>query len=369
MAPQPFDLWDQVLITEMTRTAVERVLNQTDRIANQFAPLDPTTEEKIGKGRIKLKALGKARGAIADDATPPIYRPEIRFLEEAYSLFRLSEMTPVEESLRRKLEIEGSDNESKSLRDRAGVDILTRIRALAVRQENLSDYYIMRAIQDGQLVVKVANPAGQDTMNEMVIDYEFPSGNIAVVSTSFADLINATPITYLRAWQEQLKRTAGEYGRHIWMSNDVFLMIQGSTQVRNSFHWTAPTNGPFIASAEMIKSLLHEPENVEFHITDAGWYDEIAGYNVENDLDKTRWIDADRVIMTTSNPFRGEQIAVMKDGLVPVQTGWNQVVYRQGAQTYSQLLEGNLTLQVRQEARRIPMIDHPECVVSAKVVL
>lgn len=360
---QPFDLWDQVTITDITRAAVDRVLGQQERVANQFAPITPTRLEKIGRARVKLRALGKARGAIADDATPPIYRPEMRFVEEGFSLLRLGEMTPVEESLRRKLELNGTDSQSQEERDRAGVDIITRARALQIRQENLSDYYVMRAVQDGVLQVAVANPPNASTMTAFYIDYEFPATNRVTLATPLTDLVNGKPITAMRAIQAAVRKNSGEWGVEFWFSSELWQLILQSQEVLNSFTWNAPANGTRIATEDMIKQLLYEPSRVQFNITDAGWYEEAAEYNIENDLDKSRWLDKEKIIVTTGgSTFRGEPIAEMYDGMVPVQTGWNSYDYRgPGPQSYVQLIGANLTLMWRQEARRLPMIHHPEC--------
>lgn len=365
---QPFDLWDQAQITELTRRAVDRVLGDQQRIAAQFAPVTPTQLEKIARGRVKLRAVGKARGAIADDATPPIYRPEMRFTEEAWSLLRLAEMTPVEESLRRQLENNGTDADSVARRDRAGADIITRARALQIRQENQSDYYVMQAIINGVLPVKLANPPAGTDMDQYVIDYEFPAGNLVTESTLWSDLVNADPIAKMRAYQTQLRAASGDWGVEFWMSSEVMNYIRQNQKVKNAFNWNAPTNAPFQPTDEMIKQLLYQPDQVSFHIHDEGWYDESAGYNIDNDLDKTRWIPKDRVIVRTGSTFRGEAVAEMFDGMVPVQTDWNSYEYRgPGAQSYVQLIQGNLTLMWRQECRRMPMIHHPECILSAKV--
>lgn len=364
-----FNIWDQAQMTGLTRAAVERVLNQQNRVADIFAPREPTRADKIAKGKLKLKAVGKARGAIADDATPPIYRPEIRFTEEAWSMLRLGEMTPVEESLRRALENNGTDEDSRDRRWRAGADIITRARALQLRQENLSDYYVMTAIINGELPVKFANPPQPgDSMQEYTIDYEYPAGHLALVSTSFADLVNANPITVLRAYQSLLRADSGDWGVNFYLSSEVWDLIIGSKQVKDSL--TVNVGAQLIPVEQHVKNLMYEPSRVNFNLIDDGWYEETAEYNVDLDNTKTRWIPKDRIIVTTGTQKDGEPLAQMFDGMVPVQTDWNDYQYRgPGAQSYVQLIPGNLTLMWRQEARRMPMINHPECILSAKVVL
>lgn len=367
----PFDLWDQAAITEITRRAVDRVLDSQTRVASQFLPVTPTRSDKISKIRVKLRALGKAPGVIADDATPPIYRPEIRFLEEAYTLLRFSEMTPIEESLRRQLEMTGTDPESISRRDRAGADIITRARALQLRQETLSDYLVMQAVTTGAITVKVANPPKSGplaSMNELAIDYEFPAGNLMQAGTTFADTVNSAPITVLRAIQNQTRTTCGEYAHHFWMSSELEQMIINSAQVLSYFTWSTAGTTAHIATLDMIKRLLYDPDQVVFHVTDAGWWDETAGYDTQIEPTRTRWIPKDRILAHTDS-LEGDPLGRMLDGMVPVQTTWNDYTYQgPGPQSYVQLIPGNLTLMWRQESRRIPMIDYPERIVSAKVV-
>lgn len=384
----PFDLWDQATITEFVRLATDRILGDQERIAGQFAPIEPTQLEKIAKGRIKLKAVGRGRGVVADDATPPIYRPEIRFEEQAYSLMRLTEMTPIEESLRRQLSVNGTDQYSVSQRDRAGVDIITRVRAIAVRQENLSDYLVMQSVLNGSLAVKVANPPGQSAMDEFLIDYEYPTGAITQAPTSFDNLATAKPVDVLRAMQQQVKNASGKYGTQFWMSSEVMNYILQAADTIARFQFTTTQTASRQVTEEMLKTLLFRssgpdivaPEStaypvgeVTFNVTDSGWFDETAGYGLQPltgfmDQDKTRWIPKDTVICMAPSPG-GDPFAQMYDGMVPVQTNWDQLEYRgPGAQTYQQLLQGNLTMHYRWEARRMPMIHHPERICVNKVV-
>lgn len=364
----PFDLWDQATITEFVRRSTDNILANTERIAGDFAPLTPTRLEKIARGSIKLKAVGKGRGVVADDATPPIYRPEMRFVQEGFSLMRLTEMTPVEESLRRQLQMNGTDAASVEQRDRAGADIITRVRAIAVRQENLSDYLVMQAILNGELAVTVANPPEQDAMTEFVIDYEYPTGHIATAGVSFDQVASTKPVDYMRAWQQLIKNATGQYGVKFTMSSEVMNYILTAQDTIDRFVFNATGNFSPQVTEEMLKRLLYEPDRVTFNVTDAGWFDESAGYDTELDEDKTRWVPKDKMIIEAPNPAT-DPTAQMFDGMVPVQTGWNTLEYRgPGSQTYEQLLQGNLTMHYRWEARRLPMIHHPERIVVAKVV-
>lgn len=387
----PYDLWDQATITSMVRESTDLLLNNQDRVAPQFAQLESTRLRKIAKGRIKLKAIGKGRGVLADDATPPIFRPEMRFQEEAFTLMRLGEMTTVEESLRAQLEMNGTDPESIAQRDRAGADIITRVRAVAVRQENLSDWLVMQAVLNGQLDVKVVNPPGQAQMTDFIIDYEYPVGAITQAPTSF-DQVGAKPVDVLRAAQQQIKNTSGRYGTKFTMSTELlnYILMHPDTIARFNFNVIANFNPQ--VTTEMLATLLWDRDNVEFNITDAGWFDESAGYGSSQfgylDSDKTRWVPKDTFIVQapgnaissagaatqsgTQEPADGtpdpDPFMSMYDGMVPVPVAWNEMQYRgPGAQTYQTLAEGNLTTFYRWEARRMPMIHHPEriCVVKA----
>jgi hypothetical protein len=368
----PWDLWDSTTITQFVREAVDAVLGNSERIAQRFAPLTPTTMETIARGNVKLRAIGKGRGIVADDATPPIFRPKLRFTEEAFNLMRLTEMTPIEESLRRKLQLNGTDPESVAQRDKAGADIITRVRAIAVRQENLSDYLVMKAVLEGQLTVQVANPAGQTAMDQVVIDYEYPTGNLTQAPTSFDSLSTAHPVDVMKAMQVQLRTTSGKYGTRFTMSTEVMNYILTADDTISRFNFQAAANFHPQVTEDLLKSLMWDPQNVEFNIVDDGWYDESAGYGSGLhgflDQDKTRWIPKDTLVCEVPSPAT-DPLASMYDGMVPVQTNWDAMDYRgPGAQTYQQLLQGNLTVYYRWEARRFPMIHHPERIAVAKVV-
>ncbi len=376
------DLWDQATITEFVRLSVDNILGNQERIASQFAPLTPTRLEKIGRGQVRLKAVGKGRGVVADDATPPIYRPELRISEEAFGLMRLTEMTPIEESLRRQLTMNGTDSESASTRDRAGADIITRIRAIGVRQENLSDWLVMQAILTGSLSVKVANPPGQSAMTDFVIDYEYGTGHITQAPTSINQAA-AKPVDYMRTLQQQVKNDSGQYGTKFTMSSEVMNLILKAPDTIARFNFNASVSAAPQVTEDMLRTLLLGNGNtnvqnagntpsITFNVTDAGWYDETASYGVGYDgyldADKTRWIPTDTLVCEAISP-PGDPLASMYDGMVPVQTDWDKMDYRgPGFQTYQQLLQGNLTVHYRWEARRLPMIHHPERIAVMKVV-
>lgn len=387
----PFDLWDQATITSMVRESTDLLLTNQDRVAPQFAQLEPTRLRKIAKGRIKLKAVGKGRGVLADDATPPIYRPELRFTEEAFTMMRLGEMTTVEESLRALLELNGTDPESISQRDRAGADIITRVRAVAVRQETLSDWLVMQAVLNGELAVKVANPAGQDEMTEFAIDYEYPAGAITKAPTSF-DQSGAKPVDVLKAAQQQIKNTSGRYGTEFTLSTELLNTILTHPDTVARFNFQVIQNFNPQVTTEMLNTLLWDRDNIRWNITDAGWFDEAAGFGSSQfgylDADKTRWVPKEKFIVRApgnavssagASTQSGGQLPAdgtpdpdpfmsMYDGMVPVPVAWNNYEYRgPGAQTYQTMSDGNFTTFFRWEARRMPMIHHPEriCVVEA----
>lgn len=388
----PFDLWDQSTITSIVRESTDLILGNQDRVAPMFAQTTPTQLRKISKARVKLKAVGRGRGVLADDATPPIYRPEIRFTEEAFTLMRLGEMTPVEESLRAQLELNGTDPESISQRDRAGADIVTRIRAIAVRQENLSDYMVMQAVLNGELQVTVANPPGQAAMTNYVIDYEYPVGAITQAPTSF-DQPGAKPVDVMRASQQTVKSQCGRYATDFAMSTELwnYIVTHPDTISRFQFNTTVTQNNQ--VTEEMLKTLLWDRANVNFHITDAGWFDEAAGYGTSPwgylDSDKTRWIPKTKYIAWapgnavssagqstqdgtqpsadgTSDP---DPFMSMYDGMVFVPTGWNTGEYRgPGAQTWQKLDPDNGTMFYNWAARRMPMVHHPERITVVTAV-
>jgi hypothetical protein len=157
----PFDLWDQATITSMVRESTDLLLANQERVAPQFAQLEQTRLRKIAKGRIKLKAVGKGRGVLADDATPPVYRPELRFTEEAFT-----HDAPRGDDDRRGV----SPRSARAQRHRRRVGRPARSgwgghhhprAGRRVRQENLSDWLSCRRFSTAARC-EGRQPAGQD---------------------------------------------------------------------------------------------------------------------------------------------------------------------------------------------------------------
>lgn len=364
-----FDLFDQATNTELVQRSVTEALNQQEpqRIARQLSTLVPTRRDKIKKRRMYVRAVGKGR-FVAPDATPPIFRPKIRITEEEVELARLAEMSPVEESLLRQLQIDGSDEESQELRLRAGADILTRARALQLRNENQSDWMVMQALTNGVLPVEMADEPGQ----KYEVDYDFPPTHISTVTTPWSTSATATTVEDLRAAQLLLADDAGDIGIHFWMTSQIWRYLRNSKQVKD---YLTPTNRPlYIAQEEDIKALLEDPERVTFHITDAGWLDEDAagtGYPKYHDFgrgDFSKWLPEDRVIVTTDDPYNGERLIENFDGLVPVMADWNRMEYRPGMQS-EVLVDGKPKVHWwLQESRRMVRVNRPENIISMKVL-
>lgn len=363
-----FDIWDQSTNTEIVNRAVEATLSSQPRIARQFfAPMVPTSRDKIRKRRMYIRAVGKGR-FVAPDATPPIYRPRIRVTEEEIELARMAEMSPVELSLLRQLSLTGSDEESQQQRERAGADILTRARVLQLRMENQTDWMIMEAITKGQLTVEMADEPGQ----EYVVDYDFLPSHIQTVGTTWDNLTTATPLDNMRAAQLLLADDAGDIGVHFWMQSKVWRLLRQSKQIKD--YLTPTDRSLYIPQENDIKQLLEEPQRVTFHITDSGWLEEgagAAGFPENHDWgrkDFTKWIPDDHVIITTDNPFNGENIAETFDGLAPIQTAWRELSFQQGAQSDVYLDERSGTHMWRQQCHRMVRVNLPECIFSMKVL-
>lgn len=348
-----FDLWDQARNTAVINRSVQTVMEQQPRPAAQLAPVIPVTDDKIKLERMEVRAFGKARFK-AFGATPPIFVPRIRYTEEEIELIQIAEMSPVDERLLRKLE--STDDKIKS---RAGADILLRGRALQIRNERQSDWMVLTAFLTGQLPVQFEDEPGQG----FVIDYGFDPSHLATVTTPWSDLVDGTPIDDMRAWQNLLADSAGDYGIHFWMNSTTWDYVIYGAQAREIL--TGTDRGQLIPTVADIKARMYEPERVTFHITDAGYREESAGYG-RTRTTHTKWFADNQVLVTTDDPFEGERLAEMFDGLVAVQTDWNKVDLRQGPQSEVQV-DRSKTHYWIQTSTRMPRINRPECIVSADV--
>lgn len=351
--PGVFDVWDQATNTELVKRSVETAWERGATIGKQIAPLFPVRDRQIKLETMEIYAFGKGRFK-AEDATPPIYTPKTKWTEEEIDLALLEEMTVVQESLLHKLK---SDDEK--IRNRAGADILTRGRALQLRNERLTEWMRWQAFLTGTLPIAYDDESGQN----FVIDYQVPSTHFVTPTTPWTNLANSTPVDDLRLWQRLIANDAEAYGTKIHMDSDTYTLIEQSAQVRAKL--TGTQTDLFLATREQIQRLLYE--GTEIIVTDAGYREEAAGVN-RGRSQLTKYLPYGKVLITTDYNLEGEKIADVADGLVAIQTDWNAIDLRPGMQSEVLIKGTSKTHFWRQASSRMVRLRNPNAFATATVI-
>jgi hypothetical protein len=165
------------------------------------------------------------------------------------------------------------------------------------------------------------------------------------------------------AVQNLLANDSGDYAVHFWMNSETWWNLIWSNEAKallTGFDGRAQE----IPIMTDLKQRMLEPDRVNFHVTSAGWRNEgeyLHGRGLHN-----KWIPDGKVIATTEDPFEGEPIMDMFDGLVLVREAWDRRVLRQGSQTTAKI-DDNDTLYWQQTSTRIPRINRPECIAVMDV--
>jgi hypothetical protein len=312
-----FNIWDQARLTAFTRRSAEGILEGEPRPAPQLSTFRQESE---------------------------------------IELVQIHEMRPVDERLMRKLRL-GSSSEQ----ERAGADIALGQQALSIRGERQSDWMVLTALLTGQLPIQFEDEGGQG----FVVDYGMKATHLATVTTPWSNLALATPIDDIRGWQQLLADDAGDYGIHIWMNTTTWQYILYGAQAREIL--TGTDRGQLIATEQDIRDRLWAGDRVQFHITDAGYLEETAGYNKGRGA-HTKWFANDQVLITTADPFNGQPICEHFDGMVAVPVSeFAEPQLRQGAQSWIKLDTDAITTYYHQASTRMPRLNLPDNVVSADV--
>lgn len=352
MANTTYNIWDQARNTARIRMSAQTVLETQARPARMLSTMVPTQDDKIVMERMHVAAAGLAPYK-AIGATPVIYAPRFKFVENAIELIQISEMYPIDERKYRLL-----SSPDPRLAERAGLDIQLADRNMAIRNENRSDLMTMTAILTGALTIGFEDELDQG----LTISYDYPAGHTLVNATDWNVPSTATPITDIRAVQQLLADDAGDYGIHIWMNTETYQDLIWADQTKSLL--TGTERAQFIPENADINKRLLEGARVQWHVTS-------AGYRAENSYARgrsaiTKWIPDNRVIMTTEDPFEGEPLVEMFDGMVLVRTGFDTRTLRQGNQTYAKIDDSDTLYNVN-TSTRMPRINRPECIAIMDV--
>lgn len=344
-----FDIWNQAHYQRLVTVALQTKLEAASPVVRSLYTTVSTTEDKIRMERAEIKAFGYAKPK-AFGATPPIFVPKLRYSELEVELLPIHEMSPIDERTMRKLLSKDAD-----IKKRAGADQVLRAQALATRNELGWDVLTMNAILTGQLTALFEDENGAG----LVIDYQYDPTHFVSVAAPWNALTTSKPIDAMRAVQLQLSNDTGDYGIHFWMSSNTARGIFESTQAKELL--TGSERAQYIPERADIVKRMYEPERVQFHITDSGYRGETydRGLNAH-----TKFIPDGKVIVTTEDPFEGEPLIEVFDGLtgVPV-SEFQPPDFRAGQQNWILLDTKSLTTYYHNASTRIPRINKPECIV------
>jgi hypothetical protein len=346
-----FDLAAQARNTAIIRQSMLTTMEQMPRPARQLATMTPTPDDKIQMRRMKVGGAGLAP-LKAIGASVPIYSARVQYTENYIELVQIAEKSPIDERLRRQLESTDED-----IRMRAGLSIEELGQRLFLRNENRSDKMVMTAILTGQLPIVFEDEPGQG----FTIIYDYDPTHL-VNATNWNNPTTGTPITDIEATQVLLGNSAGQYGIHFWMNGETFRNAIWSDEAK--FLLTGSDRGQRIPTLTDINVRLREPNQVQWHVMDAGYQTENSFARGLNSLNK--WIPDDIVIMTTSDPFEGEALVEQFDGRVLVRTGFDSLQLRQGQQSFAKIDDSD-TYNWHQVSTRMPRINRPECIAIMDV--
>ncbi len=346
-----FDLGDAVRNTAIIRTMGNAVLESGPRPARMLARMTPTTDDRIKRRKMTIGAAGLAP-LKAIGASPPIFTQKVHYTEDYIEAIQIAEFSPISERLRRDLK-----STDEMIRMRAGMAIADFAKTMFQRNENRSDLMVMTAILEGRLGLEFEDEEGQG----FFINYDYDPSHF--VDASDWNVRNtSTPIADLVAAQELLADDAGEFGVHIWMNGDTDQNLIWSDEAKDLL--TGSERAQYIPDHSDILKRMRAADRVQWHVIDTGYRD-------EGDLDRGRtslneWIPDDVVIMTTSDPFEGEPLVEMFDGLVEVRSGYDTLDLRQGQQSWARIDDAD-TYQWHQASTRIPRINRPDCIAIMDV--
>jgi hypothetical protein len=348
-----FDIWNQAHYQRLVMAALQTRIERENPVVRQMVSVTLTTEDKISLARGEVKAFGYAKPK-AFGATPPIYVPKIRYSETEVELLPIHEMSPIDERLFRRLQ-----SEDPKVRMRAGADAVLRGTALQYRNEVGWDVMTMNAIMTGQLNVlfKDEKDAG------FSIDYGYDPTHFVIVPVSWATIASSKPITDMRAVQLLLSNGAGDFGVHFWMNSNTMRGVVESAQAKELL--TGNDRGQYIPLLNDVKTRMYEPDRVQFHVSDSGYrnetYDRGPSAHVKH-------IPDGKIIVTTDDPFEGEPLVEVFDGMTAVPVSeFRPPAYRQGPQNWIKLDTDALTTFYHFASTRVPRINRPECIAIMDV--
>lgn len=354
MAAATFDIFDQAALTGVINRPLESRFEQFPSVGDQIAPLNPVQSRvvKIQAREVESFGVGQYR---APGATPPLTDFQAVYEETAIELALLDEMNRIKDE--DWLNLQSSD---EGVQRKAGVSLVERGNALALRNRRLSEVLRWQAFTGGAVITY---PNGSEVSIDYGINATPDIGSDAGYSDYWDNHSASDPIADFKKLQKLSADAVGFYGTRVHMGSDV---LDHLIQNQNVEGMLTGTDRPLsVVRQSDLLSLLRD--GTEFIVTDGGYRDVSAGTD-RGVSSVTPYLDPKHILITTPYVIDGERIADLCDGQVIVSTGYNQVAIRQGAQAEVLLEHVSKTHFFRYGSARIPRILVPGAFVYAKVL-
>jgi hypothetical protein len=349
----PFDLYDQAVLTDLIYRPLTTRWEDNPRLGDLLAPVK-SIQSRVAKIRTaQTKAFGVGQFK-APGATPRLYKADQTWQETVMELVLLEEMERIDDETWLRL-----NSTDEVVRRAAGVDLVTRGRILALRNERLTEKMRWEAFLNGTLTVSY-----EQGQTDLFIDYGYPAGHKPTAGTSWATISTADPVADLRLWSNVLAASSGYFGTHIHMSSNTYDYIVRNAKVRAFL--TATNRSMLIPTKQDILTLLREGSDIIIY--DNGYRADTVGTARGIPDSLTRFLPDGKVLMTTDYQMEGVNIAETLDGQVLVNNGYNSVAIMQGTQSEVMVDQLSKNHFFRQASARVPRIIYPECFLSATVV-
>jgi hypothetical protein len=369
-----FDLFNQAVLTQLIEDDVESTFERQAFVGEQIAPTVQVPSRTVRLQFAKQYSLGVGQPKAPDAMFPLIEMPTGEYTERMYNLADLEEGHRITSD--QWMQLNSSDD---NYRRQGGLDIIERGRILQVRMERLTEKMRWQAFTTG--TITLTYPTG----GAYVVDYGLPAGHLPTAATLWSDHTNSDPIADLRAWQQKVADDAGAVATRIFLSTEAANHILANDKLRDYFY-TDPLvpNRPFRPTLDQVAQLLAggslQPNTLRlgpdadaygaagattFVIYDAGYRPMASGANLTDA--HTRYLAANKVLLTTPLRLNGEPIADTSNGQVEISSGVNSTAIVQGPQ--SEILLDHLTKNhyLRQASSRIVRLYHPEAFLCATV--
>ena len=354
---QPFDVWDQAVLTDLIVRPITTMYEDGDRLGDVLAPITPIQSRTAKIRTYETKAFGLGQFK-APDATPALYKPDQVWGERVIELELLEEMERI--SGEDWLKLNSSD---EIVRRSAGVDLIDRGQILQKRNERLTEYLRWKAFLTGYATITY--PSGQSH----VLDFGYLPTHKVTAGTLWSDTTNADPISDIRTWSNLLGADSGFYGLNLHMSSETYDFLVRNAKVRG--YLTATDRSMLIPTYEDIQTLLRDGTSITIY--DNGYRadtvettaNSLSARGIPNSL--TRYLPVGQVLITTQYDIEGTHIADTLDGQVLTAESWNSLQINQGPQAEVLIDQFSKNHFLRVASARVPRVIYPEAFLVASV--